>query len=303
MFRSLRDWPATFRALRSSQVHARPWRRARRRFSPQCPPQEQLEDRRLLSTIMVNNPTDTPVAGEIDLRQAIATANSNSAPTNTISFAAALAGQTITLTSGEQLDVTKSLTIVGSSETISGDNLSRVFAFKSGTDQISGLTIADGNPSSGNGGGLDNSATLTVRNIIFTSNFATDGGGLANESGGKATVLGSTFTSSSAGDAGGGLANGGTASVSGSTFTSNFAGDAGGGLYNDGTATVSGSTFTRNSASSDGGGLANFGTATVSGSTFTSNSASFDGGGIDNFGSLTQTGNTFTGNSPNNIGP
>ena len=36
-----------------------------------------LEDRRLLSTIVVNNPTDTPVAGEIDLRQAIAQANTN----------------------------------------------------------------------------------------------------------------------------------------------------------------------------------------------------------------------------------
>jgi len=36
-----------------------------------------LEDRRLLSTIVVNNPTDTPVTGEIDLRQAIVQANSN----------------------------------------------------------------------------------------------------------------------------------------------------------------------------------------------------------------------------------
>src|SRR5690242_12599587 len=34
-----------------------------------------LEDRRLLSTIVVNNPTDTPVVGRIDLRQAIALAN------------------------------------------------------------------------------------------------------------------------------------------------------------------------------------------------------------------------------------
>ena len=34
-----------------------------------------LEDRSLLSTIVVNNPTDTPVAGQTDLRQAIAQAN------------------------------------------------------------------------------------------------------------------------------------------------------------------------------------------------------------------------------------
>ena len=36
-----------------------------------------LEDRRLLSTIVVNNPTDTPVVGQIDLRQAVALANTN----------------------------------------------------------------------------------------------------------------------------------------------------------------------------------------------------------------------------------
>ena len=36
-----------------------------------------LEDRRLLSSFIVNNPTDTPVAGQIDLRQAIGLANTN----------------------------------------------------------------------------------------------------------------------------------------------------------------------------------------------------------------------------------
>ena len=37
----------------------------------------ELEARTLLSTIVVNNPTDTPVAGETDLRQAIVHANTN----------------------------------------------------------------------------------------------------------------------------------------------------------------------------------------------------------------------------------
>ena len=36
-----------------------------------------LEDRRLLSTIVVNNPTDTPDTGQIDLRQAIVQANTS----------------------------------------------------------------------------------------------------------------------------------------------------------------------------------------------------------------------------------
>ena len=37
----------------------------------------ELEGRTLLSTIVVNNPTDTPVAGKTDLRQAIVQANTN----------------------------------------------------------------------------------------------------------------------------------------------------------------------------------------------------------------------------------
>jgi hypothetical protein len=37
----------------------------------------ELEARTLLSTIVVNNPTDTPVAGKIDLRQAIVQANTS----------------------------------------------------------------------------------------------------------------------------------------------------------------------------------------------------------------------------------
>src|SRR5580658_11270908 len=45
----------------------------------------ELEARTLLSTIVVNNPTDTPVAGETDLRQAIVLANTNGG-TETITF-------------------------------------------------------------------------------------------------------------------------------------------------------------------------------------------------------------------------
>src|SRR5271167_1184245 len=45
----------------------------------------ELEARALLSTIVVNNPTDTPVAGETDLRQAIVLANTNGG-TETITF-------------------------------------------------------------------------------------------------------------------------------------------------------------------------------------------------------------------------
>ncbi len=46
--------------------------RRRRRLRPTL---LVLEERKLLSGIVVNNPTDTPVTGQIDLRQAIGMAN------------------------------------------------------------------------------------------------------------------------------------------------------------------------------------------------------------------------------------
>ena len=60
-----------------------------------------LEDRSLLSTIVVNNPTDTPVGGKIDLRQAIAQANTNGGA-ETIAFDGTVFAtqMTITLTRG-----------------------------------------------------------------------------------------------------------------------------------------------------------------------------------------------------------
>gem|GEM_PF-2612625 len=41
---------------------------------------EALEDRCVLSTIVVNNPTDTPITGQTDLRQAIVQANTTGGP-------------------------------------------------------------------------------------------------------------------------------------------------------------------------------------------------------------------------------
>src|SRR5262245_55098498 len=61
-----------------------------------------LEERKLLSTIVVNNPTDTPVTGEIDLRQAIDMANTNGGD-EAITFDGTVfaTAQTIKLASGQ----------------------------------------------------------------------------------------------------------------------------------------------------------------------------------------------------------
>ena len=74
----------------------RPFRKAPFRARPAL---EALEERWVLSPIVVTNPTDTPVAGQTDLRQAIAQANATVGPA-TITFDSTVFAtpQTITLT-------------------------------------------------------------------------------------------------------------------------------------------------------------------------------------------------------------
>ena len=92
-----------------------------------------LEDRQLLSTFIVNNPTDTPVTGQTNLRQAIVQAASDTTD-DTITFDSTVFNtpQTITL-GGSQLDLTKptgTLTIKGpgaSLLSVNGNHASRVF--------------------------------------------------------------------------------------------------------------------------------------------------------------------------------
>src|SRR6516162_7478185 len=124
-------------------------RRQRRRLRPTLMP---LEERTLLSTIVVNNPTDAPVVGQIDLRQAIALANTNGG-NETITFDKTVfkTPQTITLnpTLGqlELSDTTGTETIVGPTKgvTVNAGGASRVFQVDAGvTASISGLTISGG---------------------------------------------------------------------------------------------------------------------------------------------------------------
>src|SRR5262249_30637854 len=120
-------------------------RRGAKRSRPHriVPRLEVLEDRTVPSTLTVTNYLDTGVAGDGSLRGEIALAQSG----DTINFAPSLAGQTITLTSGE-LAITKSLDIEGPGAnrlTISGNNTSRVFDISGGvTVTIAGMTMTDG---------------------------------------------------------------------------------------------------------------------------------------------------------------
>ncbi len=260
-----------------------------------------LEDRRLLSTIVVNNPTDTPVAGQTDLRQAIVQANTTGGD-ETIVFDKTVfeTPQTITL-AGTQLelsDTTGTETIIGPAGglTISGGGLSRVFEVDSGvTATISGMTITGGDNSGYGGGIYDNSGTLTVTDCTLSGNSAANGGALSSR-GGSVTVANDLFTgnqSTGVGSGGGGaifVASGGTLTVTNSTFSSNTAAWSGGAINSPGISlTITGATFVDNVANATdtrdsgggGGGAVGIGdgTVTINNSTFFGNRAPYANAG------------------------
>lgn len=131
----------------------------------------------------------TADSGADTLRDTIAAAASG----DTIVFDAALAGQTITLTSGS-ITIAKDLTIQGlgaSQLTISGNKASRILVINNPAKNItiSGLTFRDAYSSSANGGAIYKSTTastgvLTISNCDFINNIADvtsyDGGAIYN---------------------------------------------------------------------------------------------------------------------------
>src|ERR1043166_8041828 len=148
------------------------------------------------ATITVTTNAD---AGAGSLRQAIATSNSG----DTINFAPALNGLTITLTTGELL-VSHNLTITGPGTNllfVSGNNASRVFNFSTGTSSLSGLTVTMGNAMSG--GGIYNAGTLTLTDSEVMGNVASGNGGGIFSDGGALSVTNSTVSGNTAYGGGG----------------------------------------------------------------------------------------------------
>lgn len=220
-------------------------------------------------------------SGPGSLRQLIA----NAVPGATIRFAAALSGQTITLSS--QLNVTKALTIDGSTVaqpiTLSGNNAVRVLFVDTNIDvTVKGVIIANGKvvqsiappltptptPSGGisTGAGMVNNGHLTLNGVTFIHNLAGGGPGASTASvappvpsgssgalrnNGVVTVTNSTFVGNSAINGyGGAIENYGQMAVQKSTFVENYAfhngGGFGGAIYNAATLTVNNSTFMTN---------------------------------------------------------
>jgi hypothetical protein len=229
-------------------------------------------------------------AGDLSLREAISLANSTAGGLDSISFAPALNGQTITLTLGE-MAISDSLLINGpgsSSLTINANNASRMFNISDGTATIldvtiKGLTLKSGK-AAGGGAIVMAPENVTLDGIVATLNSSTSLGGVVffNTSGGNLlTINNSTFTSNTSTGNGGCVGtNGGsnTITVNNSKFTTNGS-SATGGVFDTGggggALNVTNSSFTGNSAT--GGGVVSAGYAvldfkncTLSGNTATS---------------------------------
>jgi parallel beta-helix repeat protein len=272
---------------------ARRTKRHRRRLHPSV---MTLEGRALLSTIVVNNPTDTPVAGQTDLRQAITQANGNNRA-DTIVFSPSVfdTPQTITLSGGPlTLTATATTTIDGPGAnllTVSGGGNSRVFDIDyKASAVISGLTVSGGSADTG-GGLLNLDGTLILTDVAIIGNTATAaGGGLATQFGGMTTLVVCLVSGNTAVMGGAGLLNASsTMSLLNTTVTTNTATSGGGGLEcSGGTTTLTNDTVTANA----GGGLAvASGTATLTNTIVAANTSGDIAGALQ-----TQSASNLVGN-------
>jgi hypothetical protein len=270
--------------------------------------------------ILVTNTNDS---GHGSLRDALAAANDG----DTID-ATGVSG-TILLTSGE-LQINHNVTINGSGAqnlAVNGHATFRVFENFASDVTISGFTVTNGLPPTGDnngGGGILSHGGLTLIDTSMLNNNAgglypppdAGGGGIGVSAGGTLTVAASIISGNESQQGpGGGISAGGTVTVSNSTINNNEGLCAGGGIsFNDigGTLTVMSSTIIGNSVVgcpvsaragwvlTGGGGIVSSGSVTVNNSTISGNTVDgymCEGGGIRNAGTFTLTNSTLSGNS------
>jgi beta-glucanase (GH16 family) len=183
-----------------------------------------------------------------------------------VHFAPALAGQTITLTSGP-IALGKNVTLDGSAAaglTISGNHTDRVLIVNGGTTAtVRALTLTNGYGFQLAGGVLNN-GTLTLDHVAVTGNTMTTnagdfwqgGGGIYNGDGATLNLIDSSVSNNTAGWSGGGIYAffNSTTTIVRSTISGNLSSDVGGGIRSLGTMTISNSTISGNSATGWHGG-------------------------------------------------
>ena len=304
---------------------------------------ELLETRIAPATFIVTSLLDdgTDTAAEFTLREAIDTANLAFGPDTIVFDPAIIPASPLVGTSNHALIVLSSQILISDTLTIkgpgvdklviSGDDSDRIFDIDdSDTDvlhptTISGIAFQDGNTTT-RGGAIRSTESLTLKNTVFSSNYADGGGGGAVHvfTKGKVSITSTSFLSNySVNGSGGALyakAEGGI-TIAKSLVSGNSApGSRGGGLYlfvpapmlppgvkaKPAHIVVDDVTFLGNTATSGGGMWAGNesvkGKITVKNSTFTNNSAIADadahGGALYlDAGIASVTGSVFSNNS------
>jgi hypothetical protein len=233
--------------------------------------------------------TTTADSGAGSLRAAIAAA----AAGDTIQFAAALNGQTITLTSAELL-IDKNLTIEGPGpsqltvkrSTADGTPLFRIIEITPGHSvTIRGLTISNGlvqgGPPTSCGGGIYNDgSTLAIANCVVSGNaVGSDSPGLFGKGAG---ICNGTLNDSGPAEL----------TISNSTVSGNSTGSTngiGGGIYNDGAGQFNHATVVLNDS-------------TISGNSSGGGAGIYNAGFFSGNASLVVNNSTISGNSARNAG-
>jgi len=221
-------------------------------------------------------------------------------------------GDTINIAAGtyvEHIYVATDLTLIGAGmdgTILDGGGTGRVVLVSS-TATISYLTIQNGHPASGSGGGLQNAGTLTLDHVQVRDNTATSGGGIANS--GALTMTDSTVTWNHATVSGSGYGGGvfinstGTTSMTNVTVAHNEADLLSGGIHfqGNGTLNLTNATIAGNS-SDDNSALSVVGTSTANllNSTISGNTSTGPGGSAIWGGTLSFKNTIVSANSPSN---
>ena len=164
-------------------------------------------------------------------------------------------------------------------------------------------TVKDNGVGLGNrGGGIFNSATLSVKYSTISGNLASQGGGIANMTLAGApsvTMLLATISGNSASDRGGGIYNdlGATVLITDSTLANNSSAAEGGGIYRQGTVTMGGSILAANISGTTGADI--YGVLTSQGHNLIGSTAGGSGFRTDDL----QNVNPHLGPLQNNGGP
>ena len=220
--------------------------------------------------------------GTCTLRAAIQEANAHSGPDTIMvpagTYLLTILGRGEDMAATGDLNITDDLTIIGAGADrtiVDGNGIDRIFDIELPTSRvaivvaIAALTIQNGNSGPGalaDGGGLYNSGTLTLRNVVVANNTtaAASGGGITNIN--DITLTDCVVSGNTTATYGGGIDNFGTATLENVTVSGNMSG-LGGGIANDdasAVAALTNVTIADNSASpGSGGGFYNLGAATL----------------------------------------